>query len=321
MATSLLPSPAISSPSLKDKIGIRKRLRRIFRQIRREVVFRQVLVIASLLLVVLMLGILLTLITQSIPSIRLLGLKFIWGSTWNPVKNVYGAWPFLLGTLLSSFVALLIAIPFSVGVAIFLGEYYPNGWLADLLKNAIELIAAVPSVIYGFWGLAVLVPIVRGLEGRFGIEQPLGVGIFSASLILSIMIIPYAASLGRSMIQMVPYHLKEAAYGLGATRWEVIRHVVIPYTRSGLFAGILLSLGRALGETMAVTMVIGNTSILPKNLFAPGNTMASVIANEFTEADKTVYLSALIELGLALFLVTVIINITGKKIIDRLTND
>lgn len=320
MPTSL-SAPAISPPAVKDPVNIRRRIRRAFRQIRTETVFKQALVFAGLLLVILVLGILLTLIIQSVPSIRLLGFRFIWGSTWNPVKDVYGAFPFLLGTLLTSFLALLICIPFSVAIAIFLGEYYPNGWLASLLKNAVELIAAVPSVIYGFWGLAVLVPMVRGLEARLGMQQPLGVGIFSASLILSIMIIPYAASLGRSMIQMVPGHLKEAAYGLGATRWEMIRYVVLPYTRSGLFAGILLSLGRALGETMAVTMVIGNSSLLPKNLFAPGNTMASVIANEFTEADKTVYLSALIELGLALFLVTVVINIIGKKIIDRLTND
>ncbi|MBN9379582.1 MAG: phosphate ABC transporter permease subunit PstC [Chitinophagaceae bacterium] len=320
METSL-QAPVIPSPAVRDTVGIRKRIRRSFRQIRTESVFKQTLVIAGLILVILVLGILLTLITQSLPSIRLLGLKFIWGSTWNPVKNVYGAFPFLLGTLLTSFLALLICIPFSIAIAVFLGEYYPSGWFADVLKNAVELIAAVPSVIYGFWGLAVLVPMVRSLEARLGIDQPLGVGIFSASLILSVMIIPYAASLGRSMIQMVPEHLKEAAYGLGATRWEVIRHVVLPYTRSGLFAGILLSLGRALGETMAVTMVIGNSSILPKSIFAPGNTMASVIANEFTEADKTVYLSALIELGLALFLVTVIINIIGKKIIDRFTNE
>lgn len=316
-----LSAPAIPSPAIKDAVSIRKRIRRSFRQIRTESVFKQTLVVAGLLLVVLVMGILLTLITQSLPSIRLLGLKFIWGSTWNPVKDVYGAFPFLLGTLLTSFLALLICIPFSVAIAVFLGEYYPTGWFSSLLKNAVELIAAVPSVIYGFWGLAVLVPMVRTLQARFGVDQPLGVGIFSASLILSVMIIPYAASLGRSMIQMVPEHLKEAAYGLGATRWEVIRHVILPYTRSGLFAGVLLSLGRALGETMAVTMVIGNSSILPKNIFAPGNTMASVIANEFTEADKTTYLSALIELGLALFLVTVIINITGKKIIDRFTND
>jgi phosphate transport system permease protein len=298
-----------------------ERIRRSFRQIRTENVFKNTLVITGLLLVVLVLGILLTLIVQSLPSIRLLGLKFLWGKTWNPVKDVYGAFPFLVGTLLSSFLALAISIPFSIAVAVFLGEYHPRGWFSSLLKNAVELIAAVPSVIYGFWALAVLVPMVRSFEKSIGVEQPLGVGIFSSSLILAVMIIPYAASLGRSMIQMVPSPLKEAAYGLGATRWEVIRSVVLPYTRSGLFAGVLLSLGRALGETMAVTMVIGNTSILPKNIFAPGNTMASVIANEFTEADKTVYLSALIELGLALFLVTVVINIIGKKIIDRFTNE
>lgn len=319
------PPAAPHTGLLAPPAGARERaanmIRRSFRHIRTESIFRNVLLLSGLLIVVLVLGILLTLIVQSIPSLRLLGIKFIWGTTWDPVKNVYGAWPFLAGTLLSSFLALIISIPFSIAVAVFLGEYYPKGWFADLLKNAIELIAAVPSVIYGFWALAVLVPVVRQFEARIGIAQPLGVGIFSASLILAVMIIPYAASLGRSMICMVPSALKEAAYGLGATRWEVIRSVVLPYTRSGLLAGILLSLGRALGETMAVTMVIGNTSILPKSLFSPGNTMASVIANEFTEADKTVYLSALIELGLALFLVTVVINITGKKIIDRVTNE
>jgi len=256
---------------------IKRRVKRSFRQIRTENVFRRTLTIMGLVMIILVLGILLTLIIQSLPSIKALGLKYLWGKVWDPVQDIYGAWPFLLGTLLSSFLALVISIPFSLAVAIFLGEYYPNGWLPDFLKNAVELIAAVPSVIYGFWGLAVLVPIVRILETHLGVE-PVGVGIFSSSLILAIMIIPYAASLGRSMIQMVPSPLKEAAYGLGATRWEVIRSVVLPYTKSGLFAGILLSLGRALGETMAVTMVIGNTSLIPKNIFAPGNTMASVIA-------------------------------------------
>jgi phosphate transport system permease protein len=297
-----------------------KKIRRSFRQIRTENVFRRTLTIMGLIMIILVLGILLTLIIQSLPSIKSLGPKFLWSKVWDPVRDIYGAWPFLLGTLLSSFLALIISIPFSLAVAIFLGEYFPKGWLPDFLKNAVELIAAVPSVIYGFWGLAVLVPIVRNLETHIGVE-PYGVGIFSSSLILAIMIIPYAASLGRSMIQMVPSPLKEAAYGLGATRWEVIRSVVLPYTKSGLFAGILLSLGRALGETMAVTMVIGNTSLIPKNIFSPGNTMASVIANEFTEADKPVYVSALIELGLVLFLVTVVINLIGKKIIDRFTNE
>jgi phosphate transport system permease protein len=298
----------------------KNRIRRSFRQIRTENVFRQTLVIVGLLMVILVLGILLTLVVQSLPSIKALGPKYLWGKVWDPVQDVYGALPFLVGTLLSSFLALIISIPFSLAVAIFLGEYYPKGWLPNFLKNAVELIAAVPSVIYGFWGLAVLVPLVRNLEIHLGVS-PIGQGIFTSSLILAIMIIPYAASLGRSMIQLVPSQLKEAAFGLGATRWEVIRSVVLPYTKSGLFAGILLSLGRALGETMAVTMVIGNTSLMPKNIFAPGNTMASVIANEFTEADKPVYVSALIELGLVLFLVTVVINLIGKKIIDRFTND
>src|ERR1700744_40407 len=245
-------------------------------QIRTESVFRRTLRLMGLIMIILVLGILLTLIVQSLPSIKALGLKYLWSKVWDPVQDIYGAWPFLLGTLLSSFLALIISIPFSLAVAVFLGEYHPKGWLPDFLKNTVELIAAVPSVIYGFWGLAVLVPIVRNLESHIGVE-PIGVGIFSSSLILAIMIIPYAASLGRSMITMVPSPLKEAAYGLGATRWEVIRSVVLPYTKSGLFAGILLSLGRALGETMAVTMVIGNMSLIPKNIFAPGNTMASVI--------------------------------------------
>jgi phosphate transport system permease protein len=175
-------------------------------------------------------------------------------------------------------------------------------------------------VIYGFWGLFVLVPIVRSIEIKMGIT-PYGIGIFTSSVILAIMIIPYAASLGREMIRMVPSSLKEAAYSLGATRWEVIRMVVLPYSKSGLFAGVLLSLGRALGETMAVTMVIGNTSVIPKSIFDPGNTMASVIANEFTEAASKLYLSSLIELGLILFLVTVVINIIGKRVIKRFTTD
>jgi phosphate transport system permease protein len=314
-SNSLRVITSIKTPAF---VKTNKRLKRSYRQIRTENVFRRTLVLMGLVMVVLVLGILLTLIIQSIPSIKTLGLSYLWGKVWDPVQDIYGAYPFLLGTLLTSFIALIISIPFSFSVAIFLGEYYPKGWLPNFLKNTVELIAAVPSVIYGFWGLAVLVPIVRSFESALG-YQALGVGIFSSSLILSIMIIPYAASLGRSMIQMVPSPLKEGAYSLGATKWEVIRSVILPYTKSGLFAGVLLSLGRALGETMAVTMVIGNTSLIPKNIFSPGNTMASVIANEFTEADKPVYLSALIELGLVLFLVTVVINMVGKKVISRFT--
>lgn len=289
-------------------------------KIRTETLFRQSLVAIGVFMVILVAGILFTLILESIPSIKHLGLKYLWGTTWDPVNNVYGAAPFLLGTLLTSFLALIISIPFSFAIAIYLGEYNTKGWLSNFLKNIVELIAAVPSVIYGFWGLLVLVPLVRSLEMKIGV-LPYGIGIFTASLVLAMMIIPYAASLGREMIRLVPSPLKEAAYSLGATRYEVIKNVILPYTKSGLFAGVLLSLGRALGETMAVTMVIGNTSMIPTSIFAPGNTMASVIANEFTEADHTVYLSALIELGLVLFLVTVVINMIGKRIIKRFTNE
>lgn len=289
-------------------------------QIRMENFFKRSLTTVALLILVLVLGIMLTLIIESIPSIKSLGFSYLWGKTWDPVNDVYGAYPFLLGTLLTSFLALFISIPFSFAIAIYLGEYQPQGWFSNLLKNMVELIAAVPSVIYGFWGLLVLVPIVRDWEMKLGI-LPYGIGIFTSSLILAIMIVPYAASLGREMIRMVPSNLKEGAYSLGATRYEVIKNVVLPYAKSGLFAGVLLSLGRALGETMAVTMVIGNTSMIPTSIFAPGNTMASVIANEFTEADHTLYLSALIELGLMLFVVTVIINMIGKSIIKKFTNE
>ncbi|MGI8951279.1 MAG: phosphate ABC transporter permease subunit PstC [Chitinophagaceae bacterium] len=315
-------SLSLRVPSYKKIIaGIQgKKLKHSYKQIRMESFFKRSLTIVGIAMVVLVAGILLTLIIGSIPSIQSLGIKYLWGRVWDPVQNIYGAFPFLLGTLLTSFLALIMSIPFSFAVAIYLGEYNAKGWLSNFLKNTVELIAAVPSVIYGFWALVVLVPMVRSFETSIGVV-PYGIGIFSASLVLAIMIIPYAASLGREMIRMVPSSLKEGAYSLGATRYEVIKNVVLPYTKSGLLAGVLLSLGRALGETMAVTMVIGNTSIIPNSIFAPGNTMASVIANEFTEADRTVYLSALIELGLVLFLVTVIINMIGKRIIKRFTNE
>jgi phosphate transport system permease protein len=289
-----------------------------------ETIFKRLLIFMGIVLVLLVIGIFITLVVQSMPSIKSLGIKYLWGKTWDPVNNVYGAWPFLLGTLLTSFTALIISIPFSYAIAIYLGEYNPKGWLSNLLKNTVELIAAVPSIIYGFWALTVLVPVVRNFEMKIGVA-PYGVGICSASLVLAVMIIPYAASLGTTLIRMVPSPLKEGAYALGATRFEVIRSVILPYTRTGLFAGVLLSLGRALGETMAVTVLIGNTSALGDGLlntfFGPGNTMASVIANEFAEADHAVYLSALIELGLVLFLVTVVINLIGKRIITRFTGN
>lgn len=297
-----------------------KKISDLYGKVRFENSFRRSLVGVALLVVILVIGIFVTLAVGSVPSLEALGAKYLWGRTWDPVNNIYGAFPFLLGTLLTSFLALVISIPFSFAIAVYLGEYNTKGWLGGLLKNVVETIAAVPSVIYGFWALVTLVPIVRDLEIKLGVP-PYGVGIFTSSIVLAIMIVPYAASLGRELILLVPSSLKEGAYSLGATRYEVIKSVVLPYTRSGMMAGILLSLGRALGETMAVTMVIGNTSTIPTSIFSPGNTMASVIANEFTEAAHTVYLSALIELALVLFLVTVVINLIGKRIIKRFTND
>ena len=301
-----------------------KRLDLSYSQLKWEKFFKRLLIVMSSILLLVVAGILITLIVQSWPSIKSLGVGYLWGKVWDPVSNIYGAFPFLIGTLLTSFTALIISIPFSLAIGIYLGEYNPKGWLSNLLKNTIELIAAVPSIIYGFWALIVLVPQVRKLETFLHIT-PYGVGVFTASIVLAVMIIPYAAALGTSLIRMVPSPLKEGAYALGATRYEVIRSVILPYTRSGLFAGILLSLGRALGETMAVTVLIGNTSAIAdsfKNMFfGPGNTMASVIANEFAEADHSLYLSALIELGLVLFFVTVIINLIGKRIITKYTNN
>jgi len=308
----------------ENKITLMKnnRLDLSYSQMKWETIFKRILIVMGALLVLIVVGILITLIVQSWPSIKSLGIGYLWGRTWDPVGNIYGALPFLMGTLLTSFTALILSIPFSYAIAIYLGEYNTKGWLSNLLKNTIELIAAVPSIIYGFWALFVLVPVIRTFETKIGVS-PYGVGVCSASLVLAVMIIPYAASMGTSLIRMVPSPLKEGAYALGATRFEVIRSVILPYTRSGLFAGILLSLGRALGETMAVTVLIGNTSAIADKFkdifFGPGNTMASVIANEFAEADHSLYLSALIELGLVLFFVTVIINLIGKRIITKYT--
>jgi phosphate transport system permease protein len=282
----------------------------------REAVFRKTLSISGIILIVLLSCMFLTLLVSSLPSIKALGWKFIYGKTWDPVSGEFGALSFLIGTLLTSTMALLISSPFSLTIGLFLGEYYPKGWVSSILKNAVELLAGIPSVVYGFWGIYFIVPVVRSLEMKIGVA-PYGVGILTASLILSIMIIPYSASLIRLVVSMVPESLKEAAYSLGATRFEVIRFIIIPYIRSGLSAGILLALGRALGETMAVTMLIGNTQAIPKSIFDTSDTMASVIANQFTEATGNVYFSALIETGLLLFVVTTIINIIGRNIIKR----
>jgi phosphate transport system permease protein len=284
----------------------------------KEKAFKKTLTLSAILAVVILIAIFFTLLVNSVPSLKALGAGFFYDKTWDPVADEYGALPFLVGTLLTSFLALIISTPFSIAVAIFLGEYYKKGIVAETFKNVIDLLAGIPSVIYGFWGLFVLVPVVRVIELKLNVP-PYGVGIFTSSIILAIMILPFSVSLSRQVISMVPDNLKEAAYSLGATRFEVITKIIIPYTKSGLFAGLLLALGRALGETMAVTMLIGNTHAIPTGIFSPGNTMASVIANEFSEATGKIYTSALIEMGLFLFVVATVINVIGKQIIKRFT--
>lgn len=273
--------------------------------------------LVALLVILLVAIVAYTLYSGSGAAFQEFGMQFLVGKDWNPIESSFGALSFIFGTLVTSFLALLISIPFSLAIALFLGEYHHRGRIAGVFTSLVELLAGIPSVIYGFWALFYLVPIVRWIQMTFDIP-PYGVGLFTASLILSIMIVPFSASLAREVIRMVPNGLKESAYALGATRVEVVRDVVLPVAKSGIFAGVILSLGRALGETMAVTMVIGNNNSFPDGIFSPGNTIASLIANEFAEADNEIHLSALIFLGLVLFIVTGIINLTGKLIIRRM---
>ncbi len=280
--------------------------------------FKKSLFVSGMSILVLMLSIFLSLIIYSIPSIKKFGLSFLFKTSWNPVTGEYGALPFIVGTLLTSILALLFSIPFSFSVSIFLTEYFPSGWFSNLLSSSLELLAGIPSIIYGMWGLFILSPLIRNLQLKLGIT-PYGVGIFTASIILTLMIIPYAASISKEVISMVPTELKEAAYSLGATKYEVIKKVILPYASSGIIAGFLLSLGRALGETMAVTMVIGNSYFLPKSIFSPAHTIASVIANEFAEATDTIYISSLIELGLILFLITFLFSFAGRLIVRKIS--
>jgi phosphate transport system permease protein len=283
-----------------------------------DTAFRRVLYTSGMAVLLLLVAIFVSLALASGPAIRQFGFGFLTGTVWDPVVDEFGALPFLVGTLLTSGLALLVSSFFSLAISIFLGEYFRAGPASSFVKSMVELLAGIPSVIYGFWGLAFFVPVLRFVEMRLDVP-PYGVGVLTASLLLSVMIIPYSASLGREVISLVPADLKEAALSLGATRFEVVRRVILPYARSGIVAGMLLSLGRALGETMAVTMVIGNSNMLPTSIFAPANTMASIIANEFTEATGKVYLASLIEIALVLFVVTAIINIIGRSVIIRMS--
>lgn len=250
----------------------------------------------------------------SLPAFREFGFfEFIFSTEWDVTEGQerYGALPFILGTVATSLIALLLCIPFALPVSLFVGEYFRDTKIANILGGLIDLLAGIPSIVYGLWGFYILRPIMISL----GISET-GFGIPTASIILSIMIIPYAASLSTEFIRLVPQELKEGAYGLGATQAEVVKRVVLPYCSSGIFSSYILALGRALGETMAVTMLIGNTNKIPQSIFDTGNSMAASIANQFGEADG-LKLSSIIAIGLLLFLVTSIINYIGRLIIKR----
>jgi phosphate transport system permease protein len=268
------------------------------------------------------------LVTKSNLSWHAFGWKFFFRSEWDPVNSQFGALPFVYGTIVSSVLALVIAVPLAIGVAVFTTEMSPR-WLRGPLAFTTELLAAIPSVIYGLWAIFVLVPLLRtyvqpwlarylGWTGLFE-GPPYGIGMLAAGIILAIMVIPIVSAITREVMSAVPQQQREAVLALGATRWEMIRTGVLRNARAGILGGVILGLGRALGETMAVTMVIGNRPEIARSLFAPGYTMASVIANEFSEATGDLYLSALVEVGLALFIVTIIVNILAQFLVWTVT--
>ena len=287
---------------------------------------------AALLTLALLFGILVSLVIGAWPAISEYGLGFLTSSVWDPVKNEYGGLVMIYGTLATSFIALLIAVPVSFGIALFLTELSP-AWLKRPLGTAIELLAAVPSIVYGMWGLLVFSPVLatyvqQPLQSLLGgvpwlgalvSGPPVGIGILSAGIILAIMIIPFIASVMRDVFEVTPVLLKESAYGLGATTWEVVYKVVLPYTKSGVMGGIMLGLGRALGETMAVTFVIGNFNQLDSlSLFQAANSITSALANEFAEASGGLHQASLIYLGLVLFFITFVVLSLSKLLLSRL---
>jgi len=331
MANQALPQPRLKGPQPVVKQEVKKHLNPLVKSsdgVFADQVFGWLILACALVVLAILALIVWQLIERSQPSWHAFGWKFFGAQDWDPVNDQYGALPFIYGTLVSSLLSLIIAVPLAVGVAVFTTEMCPK-WLRGPLSFTTELLAAIPSVIYGLWAIFVLVPILRsyvqpflakslGWTGLFS-GPPYGIGMLAAGIILAIMIIPIISSITREVLSVVPQHQREAALALGATRWEMIRMAVLRNARAGIVGGVILGLGRALGETMAVTMVIGNRPEIAKSLFAPGYTMASVLANEFSEATGDLYLSALIEIGLALFLVTIIVNALARFMVWSVT--
>jgi len=287
----------------------------------------------ALLALILLAGIIVALTIESMPSLRAFGPAFLFSTEWNPPAEQFGALIPIYGTLVTSVIALVIAVPVSFGIALFLTELSPL-WLRRPLGTAVELLAAVPSIVFGMWGLLIFAPIFAEyiqpvlaatlgklpVIGQLFSGPSLGIGLLCAGVILAVMIIPYIASVMRDVFEVTPAMLKESAYGLGCTTWEVMWRVVLPYTKNGVVGGIMLGLGRALGETMAVTFVIGNTNFLSTaSLFAPGNSITSALANEFAEAERGLHTASLMELGLILFVITLIVLVLSKLLLLRLS--
>lgn len=295
------------------------------RQRWQDFLFHKVTMGFALLVLLVLAGIIVSLVIGSLPAFREFGWRFITTVEWDPVNDQYGALIAIAGTLATSIIALLIAFPLSFGIALFLTEICP-AWLKRPLGAAVELLAGVPSIIYGMWGLFVFAPLfadyaqpfLKHTLGQLPVIGALfsgpmmGMGMLTAGLILAVMIIPFISSVMRDVFEIVPPMLKESAYGLGCTKWEVVRKIVLPYTKNGVVGGVMLGLGRALGETMAVTFVIGNAHKLSWSLFAPGNSIASTLANEFAEAESTLHVSSLFALGLILFVITFIVLSAAK---------
>ena len=305
---------------------------RLSRQRFQDAAFRKVTLSFALLVLLLLGAIIASLIWGSYPIFEKFGFGFLTSRDWNPVTNEFGAANAIYGTVVTSLIALLIAFPVSFGIAIFLTELCP-AWLKRPLGTAVELLAAIPSIIYGMWGLFVFAPLFAQyaqpflsknfggipLIGELFQGPPMGIGMLTAGIILAVMVIPFIASVMRDVFEIVPPVLKESAYGLGATTWEVVRNIVLPYTKAGVVGGTMLGLGRALGETMAVTFVIGNTPKIAASLFEPGASIASTIANEFAEAGDGGHIAALIGVGLVLFIITFVVLALAKVMLVQLS--
>jgi phosphate transport system permease protein len=300
----------------------------------RDTVFRNLTQAAAVIVLLILSGVIVSLIMGSLPAFQAFGFGFLTTQVWNPVTEKFGAFAAIAGTVTTSVIAMVIAVPIGMGIAIFLTELCPQ-WLRRPIGIAIELLAGIPSIIYGIWGLFVFAPFVQayieppliaifgpipGLSSVFA-GPPYGIGTLTAGFVLAIMVLPFITSISRDVFETVPPVLKEAAYGVGCTTWEVVRSVVIPYTRVGVIGGVMLGLGRALGETMAVTFVIGNAHKISASILAPGTTISATIANEFTEAVGDLYTSSLIALGLILFIITFFVLAAARLMLMRLERD